>query len=83
MDAGGRPGLGWWWRLRQGPEWQRGCAQEQQQAAFERPRRAENKAAYLRSRPGSPMKDKPAARRPAAGLGINVPTPRADAAALA
>ena len=83
MDAGGWPGLGWWWWLRQGPEWQRGGAQEQQQAAFERPRKAENRAVYLRSRPGSPIKDKPAAQRPPAGLGIDVPTHRADAAALA
>jgi hypothetical protein len=43
VDAGGWPGLGWWWWLRQGPEWQRGGAQEQQQAAFERPRKAENR----------------------------------------
>ena len=35
MDAGGRPGLEWWWWLRQGPG--RPCtgAQDQQQAALE------------------------------------------------
>ena len=31
--------------------------------------------------PESPMKDKPTARRPPAGLGIDVPTPRANRAA--
>ena len=30
------------------------------------------------TRPESPMKDKPTARRPPAGLGIDVPTPRAS-----
>ena len=46
MDAGGRPGLGRWWWLRQGPGWQRGVAQELQQAAFEG-RKAGFKGAHI------------------------------------
>ena len=80
MDGGGRSGLSWWSWLWQGPVWQRGCAQEQQQAALERQDSRVRRAAYLRSRPKSPMKDKPAARRPPAGLWTYVQTPRAEGA---
>ena len=75
MDAGGRPGLGWWWWLRQGPGWRGGGAQEQRQAAFERPHRAGRRGSTPEKRPGSPMKDKPAARRPPAGPRIDDPGP--------
>ena len=75
MDAGGRPGLGWWWWLRQGPGWRGGGAQEQRQAAFERPHRAGRRGSTPEKRPRSPMKDKPAARRPPAGPRIDDPGP--------
>ena len=54
--------------------------QQQQQIAFERSQRAGFEGSIPDSRPESPMKDKPTARRPPAGLGIDDPTPRANAA---
>ena len=83
MDAAGRPGLGRWCWLRQGPGWQRAGAQEQQQAAFEGAESRVRTGGIPETRPRSPMKDKPAARRPPAGLGIDDPAPLGCRGALA
>jgi len=85
MDAGGRPGLGWWWWLRQGPG-SRCVARRRSSRLRSRGRKAGfERAAYLRSemRPRSPMKDKPTTRRPPAGLGMDDPDPLGSVAALA
>ena len=81
---GAKHGLaaGSWWEQRQGSGRRRGELQQQQQAALEGVARA-GFDRIPETKPESPMKDKPAAWRPPAGLGTNVPTPRADRAALA
>ena len=68
MDAGGRPGLGGWWWLRQGPGSRCAGAQDQQQAAFEGAESRVRKGGIPETRPGSP---------------IDLPTPRADCASKA
>ena len=75
MDAEGWPGLGRWWWPRQGPWWPRGGAQEQRQAAFERPQGAGRRGSTPETRPRSPVKGKPATRRPPAGPRIDYPGP--------
>ena len=75
MDAAGRPGLGRWCWLRQGPGWQRAGAQEQQQAAFEGAESRVRKGGSPETRPRSPVKDKPTTRRPPAGPRIDDPGP--------
>ena len=74
---GAKQGLeaGWWWEQRWGSVRRRGGLQQQQQAAFE------GGPTYLHprhrpgSRPRSPVRDKPTARRPPTGSGIDDPDP--------
>ena len=84
-EMGAKQGLaaGSWWEQRQGSGRWRGGLQQQQQAALGGVARAGFEGGIPETRPESPLKDKPAARRPPAGLGTSVPTPRAGRAALA